>query len=338
MLKTTLFINQNLYAMKKKVLYFGGLLLVSTMLLVGCLKTKTVTVNKYFSVQNAALIEAAMPEATSTNNIDVSMNSNVIAGGSSVVSVNSLTGIRKVLVGVENEYGYYEVVPSRNTGLFTIIINQDIDLGEKETFPIAVAVVDSNGDISRIWITEVKLIAVGTGALQVSLSFDNAKDVDLHLIEPAYIDEYGDPVPFYSRHIYYGDKTSANGGILDLDSNPSCSIDNINNENITYDEIESTVVTGTYKVYVDLYENCEESIATNYVVTVFYGGRMIASRSGVFEVGAPSTYNPISESYVEEHEPFLTFNISQGHKGNGSFEPAPMTPSAMEKEARAMHN
>lgn len=324
--------------MKKRVLYFGGLLLVATMLLVGCFKTKTVTVSNYFSVQNGTLVEAAMPEATSTNEPQVSMNSNVIAGGSSVVSVSSLTGIKKILVGVEDEYGYYEVVPSRNSGVFTIIINQDIDLGEKTTFPIAIAVVDSNGDISRIWVTEITLIEVGTGALQVSLSFDNAKDVDLHLIEPEYNDEYGDPVAFYNRHIYYGDKTSANGGVLDLDSNPSCSIDGINNENITYDEIEATVVAGTYKVYVDLYENCDANVATNYVVTVFYGGRMIASRSGIFEVGAQSTYNPISQSYVEENEPFLTFTIGQGHKGTGNFVPAPMTQSAIEKEANAMHD
>ena len=324
--------------MKKKVLYFGGLLLVATMLVVSCGKKKTVTVDKFFSVQNAALVQDDMPTPSSTNTIDVSMNSHVIPGGTSIVSVNSQTGINKIYVGVEGEYGYYELVPNRNSDVFTIIINQNINLGEEDTFPIAVAIKDNNGEISQLWVTEIKLITAGTGALQVSLSFDNAKDVDLHLIEPEYNDEEGNPVSFYGRHIYYGNRTSENGGQLDLDSNAGCSIDNINNENITYDEITSTVAPGTYKVYVDMYSNCDASIATNYVVTVFYDGRMIANRAGVFEVGAESTYNPISESYVEEHEPFLTFTIGQGHKGNGNFKPEPMTQSAIEKEANAAHN
>lgn len=328
--------------MKKIALYCGALLVAATMLLAACGKDKEATIQKFFSVYNATLVEEEMPSATSDQTIAVVMNQNVITGGSSTVTIAAERPARKVLVGMKDQVGYYEVPVVNNRDYsysFVMMVNQDITLPEGQTaFTVQVAIVDENGDISQIWETPVNLMVVGMGALQVSLSFDNAKDVDLHLIEPEYNDEWGYPVSFYDRHIYYGNHYSANYGYLDLDSNPGCSIDNVNNENITYADEEAYVAPGTYKVYVDLYENCDASIATNYVVTVFYGGRLIASRSGRFEVEAPSTYNPISESYVEEHEPFLTFTIANsGQRSVKAFEPVPMTESAIEKEANAAH-
>ena len=288
--------------MKKTLSLLGGLLVLTALIFVSCKKDDEVTptINKYFSVENASLIKKAMPEATVDDEIEVVMNSKVIPGGS----------------------------------------NQDIDLGEDARgFTVLVAVEDENGDISKIWETSVELLVVGTGALQVSLSFDNAKDVDLHLIEPEYNDEYGDPVSFSDRHIYYSNKVAYySGGELDLDSNPGCSIDNINNENITYSSDNSFIAPGTYKVYVDLFENCDYEIATNYVVTVFYGGVLIASKAGVFEIGAESTYNPIDEDYVANNLPFLTFSIAdKGQKSSKTYGRAPISESAMEKESYAVH-
>lgn len=326
--------------MKKKVFYFGGLMMAAIVLLFACTKkpdgpsTSDVTVNNYFSVQNATLVNNDMPEPTSTTILDVQMNQSVIPGGSSFVTLNSPVGITKVMVGVRDEYGYYELVPNSRTQTvnFTMVINQNIDLGEGDAFPVVIAIIDDSGNVSEIWEHEIKLIEVGTGTLQVSLSFNQAKDVDLHLIEPAYNDEYGEPASFYDRHIYYGNHLSTNGGELDLDSNAGCSIDNINNENITYGE-ETYVEPGTYKVYVDMWSNCSPQDApTTYTVTVFYSGALIASKSGVFEADAPSTHNPISEQYVEENEPFLSFTIgNRGQQRVKTFEPLPLTESAKEK-------
>lgn len=311
---------------------------MASMLFVACGKDEEATIKNFFSVTDATLVNEEMPEATSDEAIVVSMNESVIPGGSSYISVYSDVAARKILVGMVGETGYYELVPSSTRGYeysFVLMVEQDITLGDdSNTFNVQVAIVDENGDVSQIWETPVNLMVVGTGALQVSLSFDNAKDVDLHLIEPEYNNEYGEPTSFYERHIYYGNHRSYNGGLLDLDSNAGCSIDNINNENITYNDTTSFAAPGTYKVYVDLWENCDPSVATNYVVTVFYGGALIATRSGIFEVDAPSTYNPINETYVNENDPFLTFTIAdKGQKRVKSFEPVPMTASAIEKEA-----
>ncbi len=336
--------------MKKVLLFCGGLLVAATLLFMSCGKDKEVTptINKFFSVENASLINKNMPEPTLDEQIAVVMNENVITGGSSIVRISSERVAKKILVGMKDQDGYYEVAPTtRGDCSFVMMVEPDINLGEGvESFTVLVAIEDENGDITQIWESSVTLLVVGTGALQVSLSFDNAKDVDLHLIEPDYMYEDGTPVGFSERHIYYVNHWSAANGHLDLDSNPGCSIDSINNENITYNDSTAYVAPGTYKVYVDLYENCDPTIATNYVVLVTYDGNVIASKSGIFEVGAESTYNPINELYVygdeeqgiDPHEPFLTFTIGGNvQKTVKPFEPAPMTASAIEKEANSVH-
>ena len=53
--------------------------------------------------------------------------------------------------------------------------------------------------------------------------------------------------------------------MLDLDSNPGCAIDSIDNEHIVWPV--GMAPSGTYTVRVDNFENCS-STAANYVVTV----------------------------------------------------------------------
>ena len=328
--------------MKKTLSLLGGLLIAAALVFVSCKKDDEVTptINKFFSVENASLIKKDMPAPTVEDAIEVEMNSKIIPGGTSIVSLSTEKIAKKILVGMKDQAGYYEFVPStRGTYSFLLMVNQDIVLDEDATgITVRVAIENENGEISQIWETDVELLTVGTGELQVSLSFDNAKDVDLHLIEPEYKDENGDPVSFNDRHIYYSNKIAYySGGELDLDSNPGCTIDEINNENITY-SADSFIPSGTYKVYVDLFENCVPEIATNYVVTVFYGGVLIASKAGVFEIGAESTFNPINEEYVANNTPFLTFNISgKGQKSLKTYGRAPISESAMEKESYAVH-
>ena len=301
--------------MKKTILSLGTLLLAITLLVIGCSKPKETTVNKYISVKDGVLVAEEMPSASSDVNIDVTMNKKVIPGGSSIVNVDSPVIVKKVYVGVENEFGYYEWVPSNTNYEFVILVNQDIVLGENDDdFVILVAILDNNGKVSEVIEKTVELIEVGTGQLQISLSFDNAKDVDLHVIEPN------------GEHIYYGNSISENGGELDLDSNAGCYLDYVNNENITYSE-EAFVEAGTYTVYVDLFENCDPEVATNYVVSAYYGGALLKTVTGTFPIGAESNYNDL-----DNIEPAMTFNISnRGQVKTKTFAPVPPTASALEK-------
>ena len=99
----------------------------------------------------------------------------------------------------------------------------------------------------------VQVLNVGTGILQVSVSWNSNADVDLYVVEPAGGEE-----------IYYGDQQSSAGGSLDLDSNAACAGDNIRNENITY---PNSALRGTYTVRVNLWADCGAA-STDYVVTV----------------------------------------------------------------------
>jgi hypothetical protein len=67
--------------------------------------------------------------------------------------------------------------------------------------------------------------------------------------------------------------------LLDLDSNPGCLIDSINNENITYGD-SSVVKAGTYRVRIVYFSNCEVTEDTHYTVTVRFNGDIIASTTG----------------------------------------------------------
>jgi hypothetical protein len=98
-----------------------------------------------------------------------------------------------------------------------------------------------------------------------------------------------------TREIYYGSDYSSNGGVLDLDSNPGCSIDGVQNENITYSE-ESSVEAGVYIVRVDLYDGCDVAAQTNYIVTARLNGELIAQQAmtnpytGSFAAGSLGDY------------------------------------------------
>lgn len=301
----------------KKVLL--PLLAIATVVLItfGCKKDSSSgggvnpnapTIKNYFTVEGASYSMNNLPTSTIEMTPYVEMNNTVIPGGSNYVTVSSMVEAAKILIGVDGVRGHFEMVPN-NRGMneivydFVMIMNQNL---EGDSFTITIGIVDENGDVSEYWTTEMTIHVVGTGTLQVSLSFDNNKDVDLHLFEPN------------GYHIYYGDRVSENGGVLDLDSNPSCSIDGINNENITYGE-DAYVEPGEYTVYVDMWENCDPSVATNFVLSVFYGGNLIQTVegrnpiTGTFPIGEPSNY-----AELDNIQPVCHFVIPD----NGQAKPA----------------
>ena len=121
-----------------------------------------------------------------------------------------------------------------------------------------------------------------SGELNINLTFNNEKDVDLHLYTPD------------DKHIYYGNRggsiESTDGEIitfgLDHDSNAACYIDSLNNENIYLPE--ALIVPGTYRVVVDMYSNCDTSIATDWAIVARYQGNIITPTTGE---------NPASRTY-----------------------------------------
>lgn len=287
----------------------------------GGINPNTPTTKNYFAIEGANYNASALPTPTGGDAPYVEMNNTVIPGGSNYVTVTSLVEAAKIFIGVDGMRGYYELVPN-NRGVneivydFVMVMNQELT---GDSFVVSIGILDENGEVSEYWNTETIIHVVGTGTLQVSLSFDNNKDVDLHLFEPN------------GYHIYYDDRISPNGGILDLDSNPNCAIDGINNENITYGE-DAYVEPGEYTVYVDMWENCDPSIATNFVLTVFYGGALIGTVEGVnpiagtFPIGEPSNY-----AELDNIQPVCHFVIPD----NGQQPPAKSSQKKLPKFLRS---
>lgn len=240
--------------------------------LVSCNKDEDESsVKDYLSVSGATFASGSFPAATAGDDMpsvtSVTGNSSVIEGGSNPIAVYASVPAAKILIGVEGTKGYYEYSDARKSTdvVYTLALVLSTSLPGEE-FVIIIAIVDDFGNISEIYQLPVSIVEAGTGQLQVSLSWDQPNDLDLHLVEPN------------GEEIYYSNDYSVNGGVLDLDSNPDCYIDGVQNENITYSD-ESTVETGTYTVRVDLYSACSVTAQTNFIVTARLNGELIAQQS-----------------------------------------------------------
>ena len=113
----------------------------------------------------------------------------------------------------------------------------------------------------------MNVVRVGTGDVQVSLVWDKPSDIDLHVVDPD------------GEEIYYGNTASASGGRLDLDSNAGCSIDGVNNENITW--ASGRGLPGTYTVRVDNWDSCGAE-PIEWAVTIHSGDQALQTFTGTF--------------------------------------------------------
>lgn len=227
---------------------------------------------KYFTIDGATFVDGSFPDASSGNVPVISSvygNSTVLEGGSNPISITTSSTVKEVLVGVENVKGYYKIESSnlksmQVTYMAYLLFSQNF---EQDNFTILIAIVDENNLISEMQTIEVDKLTAGTGKLQVSCSWNKLNDLDLHLEEPN-----GD-------EICWDTDTSANGGELDVDSNPICYIDYINNENITYTG-NAKVEKGKYIVRISLFSSCSVTELTNYVVTARLDGNLLTPITG----------------------------------------------------------
>lgn len=262
-------------------------------------------IESIITIPNSVLRSGDIP-ASQGSNIpvinSVQHNTSFIPGGGVPMQILATTqsgSITKVYVGLEGFAGYYEVSIAQASVFVNPIVAQSVTHDEL-TFNLSVG--DNNGNVSELYTFTVNRIDVGTGRLQVSLTFDQNTDLDLYLVEPD------------GETIYYGNSSSSNGGILDLDSNPACYIDGVNNENITYDD-QAEIETGTYTVRVNNYSDCVNQ-QVNFSVVARYNGQLIATSGNS---------NPYNGSFAagtsvgggeDAGQVIFTFNITSGQSGS----------------------
>jgi len=180
-----------------------------------------------------------------------------ISGGSTQVPLQSNNPFVTVFVAADSE-GYFQIdLPAAVTTADLIITFSTIQL-EGELADIGIQVGSAVGDISGAQQLSVSSLVVGTGDLQVSVSWNTRADVDLYLQEPN------------GELIYFVNSSSEAGGVLDLDSNVGCPENGPQNENITYENVVPPA--GQYLVSLDLFSTCSVVTSpTDYVVTVRIG-------------------------------------------------------------------
>ena len=199
-----------------------------------------------------------------------------INGGSLRATLTSATPFTTAIVSLSNHDDYYQVslgAPVTSVDL-VITISQD---APQATLAMSYAA-SSGGPFGNLLNQTINMIRVGAGDVQVSVAWDAPTDVDLHVFDPD------------SEEIYFANTTSASGGTLDLDSNAACSIDNINNENITWPI--GGAPTGNYSVSLVYWSACSQP-QSNYTVTIFVRGQPAQTFSGTLVTANSSLRVPI---------------------------------------------
>lgn len=221
----------------------------------------------------AALVTGAPIEGTAGPTADVSGISSVVNGGSSQVTVNGSSEFQRVMVSVLGVDGYWDVALPSGTSVEDLVMNIGSGLNAG-SFRVRYVLEGPTG-LGPIAEQTIRVIRVGTGDVQISVAWTGASDVDLHVYEPS------------GEEVYFGNLVSETGGTLDLDSNPACNIDNINNENIVWPTNQAPA--GEYRVIVVYFDDCGVA-RSDWVVTVQVKGREPQVRTGSF-VGVASA-NP----------------------------------------------
>lgn len=117
-------------------------------------------------------------------------------------------------------------------------------------YEVHYALTDSTGNFGNSAVTFVRLILALDGEVQATVSWDSSADVDLHVTDPAL------------EEVFFGNPTSASGGLLDIDSNANCNGAGDMLENIVW---PGTAPAGTYSVRVSLFADCgTASVGTNF--------------------------------------------------------------------------
>jgi hypothetical protein len=225
----------------------------------------------------ATLVAGSRPADGSGPTITVQGVPTAINGGSLRASVTSPTPFSRVIVSLTYFDGYYQLdLPAPVTSV-DIVLNMSPN-APQAAMGFVYGAGAQGGPMGPSLTQNINLLRVGSGDVQVSVAWDAPTDVDLHVTDPS------------GEEIFFAHKTSASGGTLDLDSNPACSIDNINNENVVWPT--GSAPSGTYSVDLVYWSACSQP-QSNYTVTVVVAGQQPQVFSGTLVTSNSSVKIPI---------------------------------------------
>jgi uncharacterized protein YfaP (DUF2135 family) len=189
----------------------------------------------------------------------------VVTGGSASLTLASESAFERVIVGVNGLDGYYELTLPSGANTAGLVLGVASSAAEAE-LQLRVAV-ETDDAVSAYALQPLEIHHVGSGDVQISVSWSGASDVDLRVTDPS------------GELIYFDNPTSESGGTLDLDSNASCTIDGVNSENVVWPTGHAP--HGDYKVTLVYHDDCGVA-RSDYVVTVAIAGQEPQAFTGAF--------------------------------------------------------
>jgi hypothetical protein len=215
---------------------------------------------------NAVLKTGTAPAAGTGPIVTAPVPALVLLGGTIQLLATAPTPFTTVVVTVPGVSDYWELtLPASTTSAqLLVVFAQDIP---KNVFDMRLG-----GSIAGAYGAQqqntLSVISVGTGDVQINITWDSKADVDLHVMDPT------------GQEIFWANRSSTSGGQLDLDSNAGCASDGPRAENIFW---ASGLIAphGDFYIRVDDWSNCGAT-QTDYVVTVHAKGKPPQVFSGVF--------------------------------------------------------
>jgi hypothetical protein len=217
--------------------------------------------NAAMAVSTAGVFVAGgIPAADGGPEATFSPLSNFVVGNPGRATVEAPSAFTEVWFGVEGTTGAWRVtLPTGVTSQQVVITLASSLPGTNFSLRTAAGATSRTGPV---FLTPITPTDLATSAVAVTLTWNTASDVDLHVIDAL------------GQEVYYGETTTPEGGSLDLDSNPDCDIDNVNREIISWPA--GAAPRGSYQVRVHYYDDCGVA-ATNWSVSVSKNGTVVGS-------------------------------------------------------------
>lgn len=220
--------------------------------------TETHDIREYVSAvlttshRPATFVPGTPPAAGGGPTLTADLPAIVLKGGAATVNFTSPTPFSRVIVAVGGVTGYYDLDLLQEVTSVQLVIVYAQEVGAP-SFDLLYAGA-LGGSLGAFDSHSTAFLGNGTGEVQVNITWNSTADVDLYVVDPL------------GEEIYYADRNSASGGILDIDSNAACGTDGPRAENIFW-PFGVVPPRGEYTVRVNYWSACGEPF-TDYVVTI----------------------------------------------------------------------
>src|SRR6185369_6699790 len=124
----------------------------------------------------------ALPAPQGTVDVTVPSAGTAINGGSTMITVTSTGDIVKIYVSIQGQDGYWEITVPPGTSVADVLLTLAQQLPPQ--IVIVFEVGDAAGNVSAPARVTTTIHTVGTGDIQISVSWDVDNDVDLHVVDP----------------------------------------------------------------------------------------------------------------------------------------------------------